>query len=91
MALQSALHIAPNPAREAVRFQLALPAGYALHGAVQAVLLDAQGRELLRQPVQANAMELQGTLPVANLPSGLYFLHLHDDAKWLAGGKMVKE
>jgi len=70
---------------------LALPEGYRLEGAVQALLLDTQGKEVLHAQVPTNTTELRGQLDVSGLPSGLYYLHLRDTAKWLAGGKVVVE
>ncbi|MCB0766966.1 MAG: T9SS type A sorting domain-containing protein [Flavobacteriales bacterium] len=87
--LQSALKVSPNPANERVQVSLALPEGYRLEGAVQALLLDAQGKEVLRAQVPTNTTELRGQLDVSGLPSGLYYLHLRDATKWLAGGKVV--
>jgi len=87
--LQSALNLSPNPAGERVQVSLALPEGYRLEGAVQALLLDAQGREVLREQLPTNTTEVRGQLDVSGLPSGLYYLHLRDAAKWLAGGKVV--
>lgn len=91
MALQSALVLAPNPAHEQVSIALTLPDGYPLEGAVQAMLLDAQGKEVLHQNVSTNTGELRGMLDVGGLPAGLYYLHLRDGVKWLAGGKVVVE
>ncbi|MCB0771356.1 MAG: T9SS type A sorting domain-containing protein [Flavobacteriales bacterium] len=89
--LQSALHMSPNPASEHLQERLALPEGYRLEGTVQALLLDAQGREVLREQVPTNTTELRGTMDVNGLPTGLYYLHLRDGQKWLAGGKVVVE
>lgn len=89
--LQSALHISPNPASALVSVELALPEGYRLDGAVQTILVDAQGKEVLRQPVSTSTMHLRGTLDVQSLPAGLYYAHLRDPSKWLAGGKVVVE
>ncbi|MEZ4788789.1 MAG: T9SS type A sorting domain-containing protein [Flavobacteriales bacterium] len=87
--LQSALQLSPNPAHERVQVSLALPEGYRLEGTVQALLLDAQGKEVLRAQVPTNTTEVRGQLDVSGLPSGLYYLHLRDAAKWLAGGKVM--
>lgn len=91
MALQSALVLAPNPAREQVLVTLQLPENYPLEGAVQAMLLDAQGKEILQHSMSTNTGELRGMLEVGGLPAGLYYLHLRDGVKWLAGGKVVVE
>lgn len=91
LGLQSALHLSPNPAHEQVSVALTLPDGYPLEGAVEAMVLDAQGRTVVRQRMANFPAELRGTLDVGGLPAGLYYLHLHDGAKWLAGGKLVVE
>jgi hypothetical protein len=89
LGLQSALELAPNPASERLSVALALPEGYQLEGAVQAVLLDAQGKQVLQQILPTGTLELRGTIPVVGLAPGLYYLHLLDGRKWLAGGKVV--
>jgi hypothetical protein len=89
--LQSALQISPNPANTQVHVELPLPEGYRLVGAVQAVLVDAQGKEVLRGTMGNTGLGLNGNLAVSGLPSGLYYLHLRDGQKWLAGGKVVVE
>jgi len=89
--LQSALRLSPNPASDQLHVELPLPDGYRLVGAVQAVLLDAQGKEVLRNTIGNTGIGLNGNLDVSGLPSGMYFLHLRDGEKWLAGGKVVVE
>ena len=89
--LQSALRVSPNPAHEVVRFNLELPTGYLLQGAVQALLLDAQGKEVVRQNITTNGLLLSGTLALVGQAPGLYYLHLRDEVKWLAGQKLVVE
>jgi len=89
--LQSALHVSPNPANEAVRFNLELPSGYPLQGQVQALLLDAQGKVVARSVVQANGSLLSGAVVLDGQAVGLYYLHLRDQVKWLAGQKVVVE
>jgi hypothetical protein len=87
--LQDALQLGPNPASEHLQVRLALPEGYRLEGAVQALLLDAQGKEVLRSTIGNTGLGLSGNMDVSGLPSGLYYLHLRDGEKWLAGGKVV--
>jgi hypothetical protein len=89
LALQSVLELAPNPASEHLSVALALPEGYPLEGAVQAVLLDVQGKQVQQQTLPSGTLELRGTMPVVGLAPGLYYLHLRDGRKWLAGGKVV--
>lgn len=89
LALQSALHLSPNPAKEHITAELLLPEGYRLQGAVQAMLLDAQGKEVRVQRMSSTGIALRTTLDVSGLPTGLYYLHLRDEVKWLAGQKVV--
>lgn len=89
--LQSALRLSPNPASTRVHLELPLPDGYRLAGSVQAIVLDAQGKEVLRNTIANTGIGLNGNLDVSALPGGMYFLHLRDGEKWLAGGKVVVE
>jgi hypothetical protein len=87
--LQSALQLSPNPASERVQVSLALPEGYRLQGEVQTMLVDAQGKEVKRRTIGVSGAQLRTDLEVSGLPSGLFYVHLRDDVKWLAGGKVV--
>jgi len=91
ISLQEHLSIWPNPATEHVRLELELPPGYRPTGAVQAVLLDASGRELLREAVRLNGAVLSHLLPLTPFSPGLYHLHLADGKRWLAGGNLLVE
>jgi hypothetical protein len=89
MALQSALVLAPNPASDRLSITLPLPTGYTVQGAVQVVLLDAQGKQVLQKSFASAATELCTTLALEGLSPGMYYLHVRDELKWLAGGKVV--
>jgi len=91
LELHDKLVLAPNPAHDKVGFELPLPDGYPLQGTVQAILLDAQGKEVLRNTIGNTGLGLNGNLDVSGLPSGMYFLHLRDGEKGLAGGKVIVE
>ena len=91
VSLQERLRLWPNPATEHVRLELELPPGYRPTGAVQAVLLDASGREVLRETVRLNGTVLSHLLPLTPFAPGLYHLHLADEKRWLAGGNVVVE
>ena len=58
---------------------------------MQVQLLDARGRLVLEQRVQQNLNQLRGSMNVSALPAGIYYLHLRDGRRWLAGGKVVVE
>ncbi len=91
MALQGALQVSPNPTQDVLRFSLDLPSGYPLQGNVQALVLDAQGKEVARQNIAANGLQVAGTIALNGQAPGLYYLHLRDEVKWLAGQKVVVE
>jgi hypothetical protein len=92
LGLQESLVVAPNPAHGQVNFTLQLPEGYAINGTVQAVLLDATGRQVAEQVVERNGGLVSHSFTLSPaFPPGLYFLHVKDQRKWLAGGKVVVE
>ncbi len=53
-------------------------------------LLDAQGREWLRRVVQLRPGSHAESLPVEDLPAGLYILRLMDTAQGIYSVKMIK-
>lgn len=87
--LQSHLVVSPNPASDLVNVLLELPEGGEAQGQTQVQLLDASGRMVLEEKVQQNLNKLSVTLNVSALPGGIYYLHLHDARRWLAGSKVV--
>ena len=92
LGLQQHLVVSPNPAHDRVSFSLVLPQGYAPQGAVRVVLLDATGRQVMEEVVEriGNSLSHTFNLPPST-PSGLYYLHLRDERRWLAGSKVVVE
>jgi len=97
-ALQPLLRVSPNPASEVVSVFLELPHGAEVQGQVQAQLLDASGGLVAQQTVQhvtssaaGTLNQLRTTVDVSALPAGLYYLHLRDAKRWLAGSKLVVE
>jgi hypothetical protein len=60
-----------------------------LEGTVQILLFDAQGKEVSRQTLGSTSGHVRTSVDVGALPTGLYYVHLRDDVKWLAGGKVV--
>jgi hypothetical protein len=87
--LNEYLHIWPNPvaAGQPLKFTFEPPPALAPTGPLRVVLLDALGRQVHEERVQ------QGSGQLAHLPlaAGLYYLHLTDGTRWLAGGKVVVE
>ncbi|MBK8499326.1 MAG: hypothetical protein IPL52_11040 [Flavobacteriales bacterium] len=55
------------------------------------MLLDAHGRTVLEKSIAASNCAINDALDVSDLQPGLYYLHLRDQRRWLAGGKVVVE
>ena len=89
--LQEHLEVSPNPASDQVNVLLTLPETGEIEGRVRVLLLDATGRTVLEQPVQRNLNQLRTTVEVSALPAGMFYLHLCDAQRWLAGSKVVVE
>ncbi|MBK8227181.1 MAG: hypothetical protein IPK70_08385 [Flavobacteriales bacterium] len=89
--LQTHLLIAPNPTSSLLQAELALPPGAALAGAPRAVLLSGQGHEVRAWPLRHGGDKLTLRVDISTLPSGVYYLHIADGERWLAGGKVVVE
>ncbi len=89
--LNELLRIAPNPVHDVLSAELPLPPGAVLQGAVRAVLLNAQGQQVQVWPVRRSWDLLSLREDVSALPRGMYYLHLADEKRWLAGGKVMVE
>ena len=89
--LQEHLEVSPNPANDRVNVLLTLPETGEVEGQARVLLLDATGRTVLEQPMQRNLNQLRTTVEVSALPAGMYYLHLRDAKRWLAGSKLVVE
>ena len=89
--LQEHLVVSPNPASEQVNVVLSLPETGEIEGQARVLLLDASGRTVLEHGLQRNLNQLRATVDVSALPAGLYYLHLRDGRRWLAGSKLVVE
>jgi hypothetical protein len=87
--LNQYLRIWPNPlpAGQAVQFSFEPPAEFAPNGPLRVALLDGAGRIVHEERVQVGT----GQLANLSLAAGLYYLHLTDGSRWLAGGKVVVE
>lgn len=90
LGLNGFLTLAPNPVQAGTPFHITFepPEGYTVKGALRVVVLDTLGKEVHAEPLDGssspNMLDLQ-------LPTGLYYVHLTNGTRWLAGGKVVKE
>jgi hypothetical protein len=91
LGLNDYLRIWPNPlpAGHALQFTFEPPPNLPPTGPLRVVLLDAQGRQIHEERVHAGA-STPNTINIQPA-TGLYYLHLTDGTRWLAGGKVVVE
>ncbi|HRH68457.1 MAG TPA: hypothetical protein PLB89_03015 [Flavobacteriales bacterium] len=87
--LTEQLQLSPNPASDKVQVRLPLPEQITWRGAVQAVVQDARGAEVLRMPLTTSQDLIAGDLDVSGLCAGTYHVHVVGNNRWLAGGKVV--
>ncbi len=94
LGLNQYLSIAPNPvaAGQALRISFEPPQGFTPNGPLRAVVLDAMGRVVHEVHIGIAT----GSAPLSlgeglGVRPGLYYLHLTDGTRWLAGGKVIVE
>jgi hypothetical protein len=88
--LKGALTVAPNPVRsgEAVQVRIGLPPSITPQGPLRLTVVSSEGRVVREQNITPHTSLI--TLHTSFTP-GLYYLHLSDGARWLAGAKVVVE
>jgi len=89
LGLDQHLSISPNPVAsgQPLRISFTPPAEFAPNGPLRVAVVDATGRIVHEERVQVGT----GQLANLSLAAGLYYLHLTDGSRWLAGGKVVVE
>ena len=87
--LNEYLRIAPNPvfAGQSLHFTFDPPFEYEARGPRRMLLLDALGRQVREETIHGTGHSTS----TIDLSPGLYYLHLTDGTRWLAGGKVVVE
>lgn len=90
-SLQGALQVSPNPTSDVVQVSIDLPLGLVVGNDAMLTLVDAQGRKVMEQALPTLAPSHPHTLSLSHLPSGLYFLHLTNGKRWLAGSRVVRQ
>ena len=89
IGLENSMTVFPNPAhlQASIRFDLSRTFSSTT---TELVMIDLQGREVLRQPIQS-AVEDQTSisLDVQSLSSGIYLVHWVDGDVWLDSVKLV--
>ncbi|HRD53839.1 MAG TPA: T9SS type A sorting domain-containing protein [Flavobacteriales bacterium] len=89
LGLSAYLSVSPNPVPtgQPLRISFEPPAGFTPTGPLRVMVLDAQGKQVHEELMSGTTLNLLNLQP----STGLYFLHLTDGARWLAGGKVVVE
>ena len=87
--LNEYLRITPNPvlAGQSLHFTFDPPIEHEAQGPRRMLLLDAMGRQVREETMHGTGHSTS----TADLSPGLYYLHLTDGTRWLAGGKVVLE
>ncbi|QQR87533.1 MAG: T9SS type A sorting domain-containing protein [Flavobacteriales bacterium] len=90
-SLQGALQVSPNPTTDVVQVSITLPPGLVAGNDAKLTLVDAQGRKVMEQALPSLVPSQVTTVSLSHLPSALYFLHLTDGKRWLAGARVVRQ
>jgi hypothetical protein len=89
LGLDQCLSISPNPVAsgQPLRITFEPPAEYIPQGPMRVAVVDATGRMVHEERMGGAILDLS----MNKLTSGLYYLHLTDGTRWLAGGKFIVE
>lgn len=89
--LRGALTVAPNPVVSggAVQVSIALPENFKQRGALKLTVVSSDGRIVKEATLPEAVCSLNFHL--SDFASGLYHVHLSDDARWVSGAKLVVE
>jgi hypothetical protein len=92
IGLQNTMSVYPNPASSIANIAFSFPSDYAPPKNSELVVIDMQGRELLRQ--SATMFGKSNTtieLDVAKLPGGMYTVHWVSGNAWLDSISLIKQ
>ncbi len=89
LGLDQYLSNSPNPVAsgQPLRITFEPPAEYLPQGPLRVAVVDATGRMVLEERMGGATLDLS----MNKLTTGLYYLHLTDGTRWLAGGKFIVE
>jgi len=86
--LLGAITIWPNPAHEQTTIHLDLPPSVA-HLPLQLSVVGIDGRIVIQQAWPRGVSDF--SFPVSGFASGVYYVHVANEGKWLTGDKLVVE
>jgi hypothetical protein len=92
VGLENTITVFPNPARDQVKLNFTFPDNYVPNNQNEIVIIDMQGREVLRENIflfasSSNTIEIN----ISSLSSGMYTLHWLSNNAWLDSSKVVVE
>ena len=92
VGLENTITIFPNPATDVVNLSFTFPENYIPNNQNEIVIIDMQGREVLRENIflfasSSNTIEIN----ISSLSSGMYTLHWLSNSAWLDSSKIVVE
>lgn len=87
--LRESLKVWPNPVPHGgtVQVEVQLPEGFKVQGQLRLTVVSGDGRLLLEKAIQSTTCQFA----TDRFPSGIYYLHLTDNTRWLAGASFVVE
>lgn len=92
IGLQNTMSLFPNPVGTTANISFSFPADYAPPKQSELVVIDMQGKEVLRQPITLFGQSyMKVELDVSKLTSGIYTVHWLTGGAWMDSVKLVKE
>ena len=92
VGLENTITVFPNPAHDQVKLNFTFPENYVPNNQNEIVIIDMQGREVLRENIflfasSSNTIEIN----ISSLSSGMYTLHWLSNNAWLDSSKVLVE
>jgi hypothetical protein len=90
IGLENTVSVFPNPASDIVNLTFTFPENFVPNNQNELVIIDMQGREVLRQSISLFASQNnQIQINISSLSSGVYTLHWISNNAWLDSTKLV--
>jgi hypothetical protein len=92
IGLEQSMSVFPNPANDRATVRFDLPADFSIPDHSQWVMIDLQGREIMRQDLSRSVIQ-SGDIPLdlSSIAPGIYQIHWIMDSVWLDSVKVVVE
>ena len=92
IGLEQSMSVFPNPASHRATVRFDLPADFSIPDHSQWVMIDLQGREIMREDLSRSAIQ-SGDIPLdlSSIAPGIYQIHWIMDSVWLDSVKVVVE